>query len=195
LRRQHFVKAPADSLLRAFLGEIHAGRNDPMGRIFIIAVAVVMGALGFWYLVPAISLATVGSDAPALTDAPGEAEESVKMALLNGPMSQEERRARAEQLVGEPLKYLTDDEVRSPAWFTEHGVAELERAMDECFLMTDPDLHLRHILETSGRPLEDMTDADKLAMLKSMQPTLSQLHNCVNAQRAYAAFFDAKAGL
>lgn len=166
-----------------------------MGRVIIIAVAVVMGALATWFLIPTVPLAKVGSDAPAVTDAPGDEEEALKMALLNGPMSEEKRRARAEQLVGKPLKYVTDDEVHSSAWFTARGVPELERAMDECFLMTDPELYLRHLLETSDRALEDMTDADRLAMLTSIQPTFSQLRNCVNAHRAYAALFDAKAGL
>ncbi len=153
-----------------------------MGRVIIIAVAVVMGALSVWFLVPAMPLAKV-ADAPNSVDKP---------ALSGGPMSAEKRRTRAEQLIGEPFKYISKDEVHGKGWFAGQGVPAIERAMDECHLMSDGDLFWQHVKATADSDLLEMDEEQQVAHFKSTRPTFKQLRNCVNAKRAYDDLFEAK---
>ena len=102
------------------------------------------------------------------------------------------RRARAEQPVGEQLKYVSKTEVYSKGWFTEQGVQVTDRAMDECFLLGDSDLFFEHVAATSDGELVDMDPEEAKAHLKSIQPSFSQLRNCINANRAYSDLFEAK---
>lgn len=153
-----------------------------MGRVVIIAVAVVMGALSVWFLVPAVPLAKV-MDAPAASGKP---------LLSGGPMSAEKRRARAEQLIGEPFKYISKDEVHGKGWFAEQGVQAIERAMDECYLMSEGDLFWQHVKATADSDLLEMDEQQQVAHFKTTRPTFKQLRNCVNAKRAYDDLFEAK---
>ena len=155
-----------------------------MGRVIIIAVAVVMGALSVWFLVPAMPLANV-------SDAPSSKETVGKPALSGGPMSAEKRRTRAEQLIGEPFKYISKDEVHGKGWFAEQGVPAIEHAMDECYLMSESDLFWQHVKATADSDLLEMDEEQQVAHFKTTRPTFKQLRNCVNAKRAYDDLFEA----
>ena len=96
----------------------------------------------------------------------------------------------AEQLVGKQLKYITDDEVHTTGWFNDQGVQVIERAMDECYLVTNYDLYLEHLSEVSEGGLDEVADGDKMAALRKLQPTIKQALNCANVHRAYAALHD-----
>jgi hypothetical protein len=162
-----------------------------MGRLIIIAVAVVMGALSVWFLVPTVPLAKV-AEVPVSSSLPTSKEMKGKPVVSGAAMSAEKRRVRAEQLIGEPFKYISKTEVYSKGWFTDQGVQAIERAMDECFLLGDKDLFFEHMVATSESDVEDMDKAEAKAYLKSVQPTSSQLRNCVNANRAYNELYEAK---
>ena len=162
-----------------------------MGRVLIIAVAVVMGALSVWFLVPTVPLAKV-VDGPTDSTLPTSKEFMGKSVLSGGPLGAEKRRTRAEQLVGEQLKYISKTEVYSKGWFTDQGVQVIERAMDECFLLGDSDLFFEHVAATSESEIQDMDPEETKAHLKSIQPSFSQLRNCINANRAYSELFEAK---
>ena len=62
----------------------------------------------------------------------------------------------------------------------------IERAMDECFLLGDSDLFFEHVAATSDSELVDLDPEEAKAHLKSIQPSFSQLRNCINANRAEA---------
>lgn len=79
-----------------------------MGRVLIIAVAVLLGTASAWFFVPAVPLAKV-------TDEPSAGS---KVAQTDRPMSAKERRMRAEHLIGQSFKYISSDEVHSTSWFT-----------------------------------------------------------------------------
>ncbi len=57
--------------------------------------------------------------------------------------------------------------------------------MDECFLLGDSDLFFEHVAATSDSELVDLDPEEAKAHLKSIQPSFSQLRNCINANRAY----------
>jgi hypothetical protein len=163
-----------------------------MGRVLIITIAAVIGALGTWFFIPTVQSARINPDAPVFSGDAGLEEKENTTVPPKGVMSDEKRRTRAEQLVGKKLKYITDGVVHSQSWFTEQGVQVIERAMDECFLVTTPDLYLEHISQVSEGGLDEVEDGDKLAALQKMQPTFRQIRNCAGVYRAYAALHDLK---
>src|SRR5262245_49321919 len=101
-----------------------------MGRVLIIAVAAVIGAMSVWLFTPTVRPAGVNPNMPVFKYDPDASPQEDTTAPPPGVMSDEKRRARAEQLVGKKLKYATD-EVRDASWFAEQGVQVIERAMDE----------------------------------------------------------------
>ena len=162
-----------------------------MGRVVIIAVAVVMGALSVWFLVPTVPLAKV-TEVPVSSNLPTSKEIIGKPVVSGAPMSAEKRRIRAEQLIGEPFKYISKTEVYSKGWFTDQGVQVIERAMDECFLLGDSDLFFEHVAATSQGDIEDMDTEEAQEHLRSIQPSFTQLRNCINANLAYNELYEAK---
>jgi hypothetical protein len=165
-----------------------------MARVLIIAVAVLLGAASVWFLIPApvATVADTPASLPTSKDLPTVNEVASTPVLSGGPMSAEKRRTRAEQLIGEPFKYISKDEVYSKGWFTEHGVQVIERAMDECFLLGNSDLFFQHVAATSDGALVDMDPEEAKEHLKEIQPSFSQLRNCINANRAYNDLFEAQ---
>jgi hypothetical protein len=156
-----------------------------MARVLVIAVAVLLGAVSVWFLVPT-SAATVGG-------APNSKDVASKPAYSGSPMSAEKRRMRAEGLVGQKFKYISKDEVFSTSWFTDKGPQAIERAMDECAIITNEELFVRHVMESADSSLTDTEeDVDVLAHLKTMRPTFKQLRNCINAKIAYNGLFEAE---
>jgi hypothetical protein len=157
-----------------------------MARVLIIAVAVLLGAASVWFLVPT----------PAATDAsaslPTSKEVASRPAYSGSPMSAEDRRMRAENLVGQPFKYISKDEVFSASWFTDKGPHAIERAMDECAIIANEQLFMQHIIESADSSVTDTEDLDVIEHLKSMRPTFKQLRNCINAKIAYNGLFKAE---
>ena len=156
-----------------------------MARVLIITVAVLLGAASVWFLVP--------TSAATITGAPTSKEVASKPAYSGSPMSAEKRRMRAEGLVGQKFKYISKDEVFSSSWFTDKGPQAIERAMDECAIITNEELFVRHVMESADSSLTDTEeDVDVLAHLKTMRPTFKQLRNCINAKIAYNGLFEAE---
>jgi len=150
-------------------------------RVLIGVLAAIVGASGTWFLVPTSQMSSIGSDTPVLarTSAP-----------RNPVFSEEVRRERAERLIGDDLRYITRDTVHSTSWFNEQGEQAIERAMDECFLVTEPELYLQHVSATSDQSDEDASEeakGDPMTKMASFQPSLKQIQNCANAARAYSA--------
>jgi hypothetical protein len=155
-------------------------------------MAAVIGAVGTWFFIPTVQSARINPDVPAFSDNAGPEEKANTTVPPKGVMSEEKRRARAEQLVGKQLKYITNDVVHGESWFTEQGVQVIERAMDECFLVTTPDLYLEHLSQVSEGGFDEVADGDRPALLQKMQPTFRQIRNCAGVYRAYAALHDIK---
>jgi hypothetical protein len=156
-----------------------------MARVLIIAVAVLLGAASVWFLVPT-SAATVGG-------APNSKDVASKPTYSGSPMSAEKRRMRAEGLVGQKFKYISKDEVFSTSWFTEKGPQAIERAMDECAIITNDELFVQHVMESADSSLTDTEeDLDVLKHLNATRPTFKQLRNCINAKIAYNGLFEAE---
>ena len=156
-----------------------------MARVLIIAVAVLLGAASVWFLVPT-SAATVAG-------ASNSKDVASKPAYSGSPMSAEKRRMRAENLVGQNFKYISKDEVFSSSWFTEKGPQAIERAMDECAIITNEELFIQHIMASADSSVADSEeDLDVVNHLKAMRPTFKQLRNCINAKIAYNGLFEAE---
>lgn len=156
-----------------------------MARVLIIAVAVLLGAASVWFLVPT-SAATVAG-------APNSKDVASKPAYSGSPMSAEKRRMRAENVVGQTFKYISKDEVFSASWFTDKGPQAIERAMDECAIITNDELFIRHVMASADSSVADSEeDLDVMAHLKTMRPTFKQLRNCINAKIAYNGLFEAE---
>ena len=150
-----------------------------MGRILIVAVACILGALVTWLFVPTIQPApvmrTAGADAPS-TQPPEQQAAATPM------MSEEKRHERAEQLVGGQIKYVPAEKVVGAGWFREQETQVIERAMDECFLLTDKFLYAEHVhaLSDGGYEVAD----DPAAVWP--HPSLKQLMTCKNVFTVYA---------
>ena len=81
----------------------------------------------------------------------------------------------------------------SASWFTDKGPQAIERAMDECAIITNEELFVQHVMESADSSLTDTEeDLDVLAHLKTMRPTFKQLRNCINAKIAYNGLFEAE---
>lgn len=159
-----------------------------MARVLIIAVAVLLGAASVWFLVPTPAATVAG----APSSLPASKDVASKPVYSGSPMSGERRRARAENLVGQPFKYISKSEVYSASWFTEKGPQAIERAMDECAVLSSEDLYIRHVMESADSSITDTEDLDPMAHLKAMRPTFKQLRNCINAKIAYDGLFEAQ---
>lgn len=159
-----------------------------MSRVLMIAVAVLLGAGSVWFLVPT-PVATVAETPAGL---PTSKEIAGKPIVSGAPMSSEKRRARAEQLVGEPFKYISRNEVHSARWFTEQGLQAIERAMDECYLMSEGDLLWEHVKATAKSDVLEMDEKEQASYFEATRLTAEQLRNCANAKRAYDGLFEAK---
>jgi hypothetical protein len=163
-----------------------------MGRVLIIAIACVIGALGTWLFVPTIQRVPVNPDMPVFNYDPDATPKADTTAPKAGVITEEKRRARAEQLIGKKLKYIVSDQLHTSAWFTEQGVQVIERALDECYLVTTYDLYAQHIEAISEADSGDDENADPLASFQKAQPSLTQAKNCLNVARAYKALHGLK---
>lgn len=159
-----------------------------MGRILVVAIACIFGAAVTWMFIPTTHVAGMLQGSSAVASSGGSAAKPGTK-TPTPPMSEDKRRARAEQLFGKTLKYATN-EVRSRSWYAEQDVQVLERAMDECYIVTNMDLYLQHMSQVSDGG--DVDTSDKNAMIRSMQPTFRQVRNCANVMLAYADLHNIK---
>lgn len=106
-----------------------------MGRVLIMAIACVVGALAAWLFMPTVQPVPVKRDMPVFE--PNAEREGREDTTVPWAMSNEKRRLRAEQLIGKPLKLIAPDVVHSEAWYREQGSQVIERAMDECYLLLE----------------------------------------------------------
>ena len=164
-----------------------------MGRVLIMAAACVCGALATWFFIPTVQAVRVNPDAPVFGGDDGGAE-TQSASAPSTMMSEEERRERAERLIGEPLKYITPDGYHSAGWYAEQGKQVIERAMDECYLVFE-------YYENLVTPDPDDEDAEpparedmEEAMAKSTQGNMKQMRNCQSVWETYFAMHGKKFG-
>ena len=142
------------------------------------------------------SASTPGSPAATVAGAPTSLPTSKdiasKPAYSGSPMSAEKRRMRAEGLVGQNFNYISKTEVFSASWFSDKGPQAIERAMDECAILTNEELFIQHVMESADSSLTDTEDLATVEHLKAMRPTFKQLRNCINAKIAYDGLFEAE---
>jgi hypothetical protein len=151
-----------------------------MLRVLTVAIACIAGAAMTWVLVPTEQMSSMGVG-PAEAEAEPEAATQQQAQLTTPMIGIDERHERAESLVGEELKYITGgDTVHDVAWFRSLGAKGIERAMDECALVTDKLLYNAHWLAMHGDPNADVDPATVLAM-----PYPADLVSCKNAIAAY----------
>jgi hypothetical protein len=148
-----------------------------MIRILIVGLACIVGVAVVWLFVPTAQFA------PASTNA---TESATSSKTVGSPgISPEKRRTRAEQLVGDSLIYISRDEKRSVGWFRQQDEHVLERAMDECYLLTDPDLYLQHVEELADDVDIANVETDPASVIEKFRPTFTQLSSCANARIVY----------
>jgi hypothetical protein len=185
--RKDFLKTAAASLTPGLIGESHASGDYRMGRILVIALACMVSALGVWLLVPTVGPVPVNKDLPAFEYDPDPAPKADTTAPKAGVITEEKRRLRAEQLIGKTMKYIVSSEVHSASWFTEQGSPVIERAMDECYLLSDPELYPRHVAALDGGEDPGEYPSMEAILAASSRPmTIKQTQNCMGAARAYA---------
>ena len=129
-----------------------------MGRVLIIAIAALVGAIGTWFLVPTVQREPVNKDMPVFTYDVDRPERPDAIDPPNSIMSSEDRHERAERLIGKPLKYITPDAIRTEAWYTEQGRSVIERSMDECYLLLEYRRSAYRGAPADERPTEEMAD-------------------------------------
>ena len=163
-----------------------------MLRVVTILISCCAGAAAVWFLMPTIGAVPVNPDAPSFAQVAEDAEAPNEPVKKTAMLSAEKRRTRAEQLVGKKFKYITGEEIHSSEWFGALEPQQLERAMDECFLLTEPELSMQHAaaLRDEDVSMEDLVDRND--PVKTMQqimggPSLKQLQMCKNVFVAYWA--------
>jgi hypothetical protein len=153
-----------------------------VGRVFIIVVAAVLGAAGTWMFIPTAQLAPANTSTAALSQ---DSADSNEEAAKTPKMTEAKRRMRAEQLIGNPLKYITRDEAHGVNWFRERGEQALERAMDECYLLTNAGLYLQHIEALADEADIENAKTNPGAVVEKFRPTFTQMSSCANARIVY----------
>lgn len=100
-------------------------------------------------------------------------------------MSAEKRRARAEQLIGEPMKYINGT-VRAADWFRDQGREVIEQAMDEGFLVSDLELRLQHVAALRREGEMEIPEGDARQRFAAMvNPPVSAIMTCKNVFVVY----------
>jgi hypothetical protein len=149
------------------------------GRIIIIAAAIVVGVMIGLASFAVVRPVGVNPDMPVFerTDLPPS---DLSTTRLLPRMSEERRRQRARQLVGEPMQYVAAGRLLHPTWIKRMGSEALDRMMDECFLLTDETLlalHLKAVAAAKMDPSEVGHPLDHVAK--------SQLQSCRNVVKVY----------
>ena len=167
-----------------------------MGRVLLIAIACVIGALIGWLFMPTVQPAPVKRDMPVFEPNAERAEK--EDTTVPWAMSSEKRRARAEQLIGKPLKFIAPDVVHSEAWYGEQGKQVIERAMDECYLLLEyhqyahDDAPEEYAEDTADEAGWDEAGWEEQLSALTNPATTKQMKNCLNVYRAYHAMHGRK---
>jgi hypothetical protein len=162
-----------------------------MLRLLTVAISCCAGAAAVWLFTPTIQPVAVNPDMPSFSRVTEE-DLQQKPRKKTTMMSGEKRQARAEQLIGKEFKYITGDEVHSADWFSALETPQLERAMDECFLISDVQLSMQHAEalrdeDADKAELIDAEDRTKSVLKMVGSPNLKQLQTCKNVFVAYWA--------
>ena len=149
------------------------------GRVIIVAAAILVGVMIGLASFTVVRPAGVNPDMPVLerTDLPPTDLSTTK---LLPRMSEERRRQRARQLVGEPMQNVSAGRLLHPTWIKQNGSEALDRMMDECFLLTDETLfalRLKAIAAANMDPSEVGHPLDHVSK--------SQLQSCENVVKVY----------
>jgi hypothetical protein len=100
-------------------------------------------------------------------------------------MSAEKSRARAEQLIGEPMKYINGT-VRAADWFRAQSREVIERSMDEGFLVSNMELHLQHVAALCREGEMEIPEGDAQQRFAAMvNPPVSAIMTCKNVFVVY----------
>lgn len=152
-----------------------------LGRIIIIGAAAFLGVLVALISFTRVTPVQPDPEMPVF----GQKSNRTVSNDWNGKpipnLLDENRRARAEQLVGEPLIYITNGRVISVDWLVDKGPNAVQRAMDECFLLVDETLSAEHVHALLEADLED----GELDESMGFQMSVSQWRSCENAAQAY----------
>lgn len=162
-----------------------------MLRVLTVVISCCAGAAGVWLFMPTIQPVAVNPDMPSFSRVTDE-ETQKKPVRKTTMMSGEKRQARAEQLIGKKFKYITGDEIHSADWFSALETPQLERAMDECFLLSEPALSMQHAEAMRDEDVDvteliDRNDPAKTMTQLMGSPNLKQLQMCKNVFVAYWA--------
>jgi hypothetical protein len=148
-----------------------------IGRVIIISVAAVIGATLVFMFVPTVQQVPVNPDMPVFEQPNQWTPPTDKLPK----MSEDRRRDRAEDLIGEPMQYISPGRLITAKSIIGRGPEAMERAMDECFLLTDEMLSARHFKE-----VQDLIDSgvpeSEIGRPKVFK---SQLQSCKNIAEAY----------
>lgn len=150
-----------------------------MGRIVIIAAAVLVGVMVGLASFTVVRPVGVNPDMPVFerTDLPPSDLSTTK---LLPRMSEERRRQRARELVGETMQYIAAGRLHVPNAIRKRGSEALERMMDECFILTDARLFALHVKAIKA------SDMDPNDIGHSLDPLgKPQLQSCQNAMKVY----------
>jgi hypothetical protein len=129
-----------------------------MAKSLAIALAGIAGAVAVWLLVPS--------------------EKTYQLA----PISLLERHERAEALIGQPFRYVTEDFARDFNWFWKQGPQAIDLAMDECDIIMSSTLFNRHVAAMLERGLSvKQTTINDFA-----EPPLAHVKTCLDLQAGYS---------
>lgn len=156
-----------------------------MIRTLVIVIACFAGVVVAWLFVPTDKLALPMLNGPAASESNGAQSAAGKQARRKYDlMSEDERRAHAERLIGTNLSYARNDAVYQVEWFADQGDEILEAAMDECYLILDGELYRRH-LAARGEIDDNETGSGQLTQPVKIEPTTGETRNCLTVYRAY----------
>ena len=168
-------------------------RGTVMRFLAIVLPALLGGAL-VWFFAPTFlgpQPVPVNPDLPSFSQITDE-DLQKKPAKKTTMMSGEKRRSRAEQLLGKQFKYVTGNDIRSADWFSALEPQQLERAMDECFILSEQDLAMKHAAALRGDdedafPAINREDSAETVAQLMGSPNMTQLRICKNVFVAYWA--------
>jgi len=149
-----------------------------IGRIIIVAAAAFLGALIVLVSMTTVRPVEVKSDMPVFKRPNTRESEFPSSGLPT--MSEDRRRNRAAELVGEPLEYVRSGRLLHPSWIKQEGIEGLERMMDECFMLTDETLLARHLKAIANEGMDPSEVGHPLDHV-----TKSQLRSCDNVAKVY----------
>src|SRR5262245_19850919 len=149
-----------------------------IGRVIIVTIAAFIGAGFVFMFVPTVQPVGVNPDMPVFKR---DDEWTPRAGDLLPRMSEELRRDRARQLIGEPFRWLCPGRLINTKALIKRGPDAMEEAMDECYLLADEKLREQHFAA-----IQDQLDAG-VPESEIGRPRISktELQSCKNILDAY----------